>query len=183
MKHLLLSTFLVSSSLYAGSLGLNINNEDVELQTIVDMSSAIGYNGVNYLISADYLHTDNDDLFKVGFGASNTFKGASGLTLTLGLETVFGDDYAALPFFTEATLHLPLDEDIPATYLSARLDYAPSVLTFSDAEKYLEYRLEASVEVIDHVFVYGGYRNIDTDYESYDYTLNDSWYGGLKIGF
>jgi hypothetical protein len=182
MKYLLLSTVLLSGSLYAGSLGLNINDEDVEVRATIDMSAAVG-NGIDYLIGASYLHTEEDDLFKIGFGASNTLQGADGLTLTLGLEGVFADDYAALPLFGQASLRLPFDNTIPATSLSARVDYAPSVLCFSDGEKYLEYRFEADMEVIQSIHVYAGYRNIDTDYETFDYTLNDSWYGGLRWGF
>jgi hypothetical protein len=88
-----------------------------------------------------------------------------------------------MPLFGEAALRLPFDEPIPATTLSAKLAYAPSVLSFIDADQYLEYRLEADVEVISNIHIYGGYRNIDTDYEAFDYNLNDSWYGGLKISF
>jgi hypothetical protein len=182
MKHLLLSTFLVSGSLYAGSLGLNINDEDVEVQATIDMSAAIG-NGIDYLIQTSYLHTEEDDLFKIGFGASNTLQGADGLTLTLGLEGVFADDYAALPLFGQASLRLPFDSDIPATSLMTKIDYAPSVLSFRDGEKYLEYRFQADMEVIQNIHLFAGYRNIDTDYETHDYNLNDSWYGGLLWEF
>jgi len=181
MKHLIFATCLLSSS-FAGSFGLNINDEDVEVRATVDMSASIG-NGIDYLVEADYLHTDEDDLFKVGFGATNTLKGAPGLRLTLGLEGVFGDSYAALPLFGKASLRLPFDDDIPATSLVARLDYAPSVLSFSDADSYLEYRFEGDMEVIPSIHLFAGYRNIDTDYETYDYTLNDSWYGGLRWEF
>ncbi len=181
MKHLIFASCLLTGS-FAGSLGLNINDEDVEVRATVDMSAAIG-NGINYLIETSYLHTEEDNLFKVGFGATNTLKGADGLRLTLGLEGVFGDDYAAMPLFCQASLRLPFDDDIPATSFTTRIDYAPSVLSFSDAEKYLEYRFEADMEVIQSIHLYAGYRNIDTDYETYDYNLNDSWYGGLRWGF
>jgi len=39
------------------------------------------------------------------------------------------------------------------------------------------------VDVIDNVSVYSGYRSIDTDYEKYDKTLDQSIYGGLKLSF
>jgi len=181
MKSVILSTLLITGS-FAGSLGLNINDEDVEIRATIDMSAAIG-NGINYLIETSYLHTEEDDLFKVGFGATNTLKGADGLRLTLGLEGIFSDDYAAMPLFCQASLRLPFDDDIPATSLTARIDYAPSVLSFSDADSYLEYRFEGNMEVIQTIHLYVGYRNIDTDYETYDYNLNDSWYGGLRWEF
>ena len=184
MKRSVFSAFLLASLLQASSIGLNVNSDDVEIEGKMDITSAIGYgSGTTYFLSGDYLHTNNDDLVVAGFGASNTLSGAEGLTFTLGLEGVFGDNYVAMPFFGEAALRLPLDEPVPATTLSAKLSYAPSVLSFVDADQFLEYRFEADMEVISNIHIYGGYRNIDTDYDTYNYNLNDSWYGGLKISF
>ena len=184
MKHIILSTLLLTGLLHADSIGLNVNSNDVEIEGILNLNSMIGYgNGIDYSLSGNYIHTENDDLFKAGFSASSTLQGAEGLTLTLGLEAVFMDSYLAMPLFGQAKLRLPFDEPIPATSLIARVDYAPSVLSFIDADEYTEYRFEADMEVISNIHIYGGYRNIETNYETYDHTLNDSWYGGLKIGF
>jgi hypothetical protein len=184
MKKIIFGTLLLAGLIQASSVALNVNSDDVEVEGRIDITSTIGYgSGTTYFLGGDYLHTENDDLVKATFGASNTLSGAEGLTFTLGLEGVFGDNYVAMPFFGEAALRLPLDEPIPATTLSAKFSYAPSVLSFVDADQYVEYRFEADMEVISNIHVYGGYRNIDTDYETHDYNLNDSWYGGLKISF
>ena len=184
MKKIILGAIIVAEVLQAGSIGLNINSEDLEVEGRVDLDSIVVYNrGTNYFLGLDYLHTNDDNLFKVGFGASNTLKSARGVTFSFGLESVIADNYFALPLFAQAALRLPFDEEIPATSLKAEVAYAPSVLSFSDADTYLEYRFEAGMEVISNIHIYGGYRNIDTDYEAYNYNLNDSWYGGLKISF
>lgn len=184
MKKIILGAIIVAEVLQAGSIGLNINSEDLEVEGRVDLDSIVVYNsGTNYFLELDYLHTNDDNLFKVGFGASNTLKSAGGVTFSFGLESVIADSYFALPLFAQAALRLPFDEEIPATSLKAEVAYAPSVLSFSDADTYLEYRFEADMEVISNIHIYGGYRNIDTDYEAYNYNLNDSWYGGLKISF
>jgi len=179
------SVFLfLAAVLQADSIGLNVNSDDIEVTGTLNLNTVLGYgDGITYTLSGDYLHTDTDDLFKAGFSASSILSGAEGLTLTFGLESVFTDNYAAIPLFAQAALRLPLDEPVPPTSLVVRADYAPSVLSFIDADTYLEYRFEADMEVIPNIHLYGGYRNIDTDYEAYDHTLNDSWYGGLKIGF
>jgi hypothetical protein len=184
MRKILFGFILLIGMLQASSIALNVNTNDVELEGKIDITSTIGYgSGTTYFLGGDYLHTDSDNLLKITFGASNTLSGAEGLSLTLGLEGVFGDNYVAMPFFGEATLRLPLDEPIPATTLSTKLSYAPSVLSFVDADQYLEYRFQADMEVISNIHIYGGYRNIDTDYVNYNHNLNDSWYGGLKIRF
>jgi hypothetical protein len=184
MKQIIVSVFLLTGLLQADSIGLNVNSDDVEVSGSLNLNSMIGYgNGIDYVVSGEYIHTETDDMFKVGFSASSTLSGAEGLILTLGIESVFMEDYFAMPLFGQAKLRLPLDEPIPATFLIARVDYAPSVLSFIDADNYLEYRFEADMEVIPNIHIYGGYRNIETNYETYDHTLNDNWYGGLKIGF
>lgn len=184
MKRILLVISLLIGTVWADSIGLNVNSDDIEVKGSLNLTPMIGYgDGIHYFLGADYLHTDNDDLFKASFGASSTLSGAEGLTLAFGLEAVFADNFGAIPLFGQAALRLPLDEPIPATSLIARIDYAPSVLSFIDADNYLEYRFEADMEVIPNIHLYGGYRNIETNFESYDHTLNDSWYGGLKIGF
>jgi len=175
---------MLGSLLHAGSVGLNINSDDIEIESRIDINPFATYgSGTRYTLSGAYLHTESDDLFRVGFGASSTLPDAEGLTVTLGVEGVFGNDYVSMPFFGRAAFRLPLDPAVPVTTLSTELAYAPSVLTFLDGEHYLAYRFETDVEVISNVHLYGGYRNIDTDYESYDYNLNDRWYGGLKISF
>ena len=185
MKKIILSTLLMFGALHADTIGLNINDEDIELGGTIDINQALGSYGSStiYRLSGSLLHTDDDDLIKAGFSASSPLPGAEGLMMTLGLEAVFAEDFVAMPIFGQATLRLPLDEPIPPTSLSVRVDYAPSVLSFIDAENYLEYRFEADMEVISDIHLYGGYRNIDTDYDTYDHTFNDSWYGGLKISF
>jgi len=184
MKKVMMGILILGAAVQASSVGLNINSEDVEIKGRLDITSAVGYgSGTGYFLSGNYLHTDTDDLVTFGFGASNTLSGAEGLTLTFGLEGVFGEDYVAMPLFGEASLRLPLDEPVPATSLKAQLSYAPSVLSFIDADRYLEYRFEADMEVISNIHIYGGYRNIDTDYENRDYNFNDSWYGGINIDF
>jgi hypothetical protein len=184
MKQIIASVLLVSGLLQADGISLNVNSDDVEVAGSLNLNSVIGYgSGIDYIVSGEYIHTEDDDMFKAGFSASSALSGAEGLTLTLGIESVFMEDYFAIPLFGQAKLRLPFDEPIPATSLIARVDYAPSALSFIDADNYLEYRFEADMEVISNIHVYGGYRNIETNYDRYDHTLNDNWYGGLKIGF
>ncbi|HHE05533.1 MAG TPA: hypothetical protein ENK90_00235, partial [Epsilonproteobacteria bacterium] len=87
------------------------------------------------------------------------------------------------PLMAKGVYTLPLNDSIPTTSLSLEASYAPSVLSFRDAESYTDLRLEVDMEVISNVHVFTGYRNIDTEYENYDKTFNNSFYGGLKLSF
>lgn len=176
-------TLASSAAMYASGFGLNINSDDAEFEASVGINDAFNIQSqTRYDIHASYLHSD-DNLFTVGFGATNTLDGADSFAFGVGINAVFGDNYTAVPLYGKLSWILPFDEPIPETSLSLYAAFAPSVLSFSDADSYSEFRFEADSEVIDHIHIYAGYRNIDTDYETYDYNFNDSWYGGVRFNF
>jgi len=190
-KKLFLATLLFTGFLHAEtSIGLDINNEDVELIGEVNFNSLADYSsGTTFVISGTYLYAggnDNDDgehLLTLGFSGQNSLQGMEGLSVAIGAKAVFADDYMALPLFIRANYALPLIDTIPTTSFFADFAYAPSVLTFSDGESYTEYRIGADMEIISNTHIFVGYRNIDTDYTTGDYNFNDSFYGGLKLSF
>ncbi len=183
-KHIFLSTLFAGSlALADNSIGLDINNDDLELLGSVDLNRFTGYSdGTSYLLEASYLHAD-DNLLGVGLIGQNTLQGIPNLTLGLGAKTVFTDNYMALPFIAKGIYLLPLNDTIPPTSVTGSFAYAPSVLSFRDAKSYKEFRVEADMEVINNIHIFTGYRNIDTDYDTYNRNFNDSFYGGLKLSF
>jgi len=125
-----------------------------------------------------------------------------GLSLGLGARFVYLEEFMALPLEAQASYAVTFSDNIPAASFSASLLYAPSVLSFDDAESYFEFRAEAAMEVINSVSLYVGYRDIETDYLagtsggrcSYtcehigddavrEETFNSSFYGGIKVSF
>jgi len=190
-KNIFLSALFLSGFLQAEtSIGLDINNEDVELIGEVNFNSLADYSsGTTYIIRGTYLYAganDNDNgehLLTLGFSGQNDLQGTEGLSLVLGAKAVFADSYMALPLFIGANYVLPLIDTIPTTSFFADFAYAPSVLTFSDGKSYTEYRLGADMEIFSNTHLFAGYRNIDTDYKQKDYNFNDSFYGGLKLSF
>ena len=185
VKKLFLATLLATGLLQAEtSLGIDINNEDVEILMELNFNSLADYSsGTTYILDAGYLYTDSDHLATVGFSGQNTLQGMEGLTLSFGVKLAFAEDFIALPLMAKASYALPFIDTIPTTSLTASFAYAPSVLTFVDGDTYSELRLEADMEVISNIHIFAGYRNIDTDYEYRDYNFNDSFYGGMKISF
>ncbi|WP_295421888.1 YfaZ family outer membrane protein [Sulfurovum sp.] len=185
MKKLLITTLLLSSALSAeNSIGLDINNEDVEILGSVNLNTLANYaDGTTYILDASYLHTDGDNMSSVGISGQNSLQGIPGLTLAFGAKVIFASDFMAVPLMAKGIYTLPLNDNIPTTSLLSSFAYAPSVLTFRDGDSYSEFRLEADMEVISNVHLFTGYRNIDTDYEAGDQNFNDSFYGGLKLSF
>ena len=184
-KKLCLTSLFSLGLLHAQSnVGLNINDEDLEVLASIDLNALTYYSdSTSYTIDASYLHTDGDNLTTIGVSGESSFQGVEGLALGLGIKSVFADDFIAIPFFAKARYTLPLNYSIPTTSLSTSLAYAPSVLAFSDAESYTEFRVEADMEIITNIHLFTGYRNIDTEYDTDDKTFNDSFYGGMKLSF
>ncbi len=184
-KKLLLSTLLLTAFMQAETgIGLDINNEDVEVLGEINFNSWADYSSSTaYILDVNYLHTEDDNLAGIGFRGQNTLQGAEGLTLSFGARLVYTDDFMALPLMAKASYLLPLVDTIPSTSFSISYAYAPSVLTFIDGDNYSEFRAEVDMEVISNIHIFTGYRNIDTDYEKRDYNFNDSFYGGLKVSF
>lgn len=185
IKKLLLATFLITGTLQAeNSIGIDINSDDVEVLASINLNTLTDYaNGTTYILDVNYLHTDEDNLLGIGFSGQNTLQGVQGLTLAFGLKSVLADNFLALPLMAKGVYTLPLIDSIPTTSVSLSVAYAPSVLSFRDADSYSDFRLEADMEVISNVHVFTGYRNIKTNYETADQTFNNSFYGGLKLSF
>lgn len=184
-KKILLSTLLVTTLSQAqNSIGLDINSDDVEVLASYNFNDAMGYTGgTSYHIDFSYLHNDNDDLVTLGLSGGAALDAAPDLRFAFGFKSAFADSFIALPLFAEVNYLLPLNNAIPDTTLLASFAYAPSVLTFSDGDNYSEFRFEADMEVITNIHLFMGYRNIETNYEFVDYTVSDSFFGGLKLSF
>lgn len=184
MKRLILSIVAIHSLVYGqNSVSINANEDDLELSGSMDLSQAGAYGeGMALNLDLDLLHTDKDNIFYFGVSGESQV-GASGFTLGAGMKTVSTDDYFALPFLLKASYVLPFDETIPTTSLNANIAYAPSVLSFMDADKYMEWRMELDMSITNNLHLFTGYRDIDTDYETHDYNFNNSFYGGLKLNF
>lgn len=184
VKKLFLTSLLTLGLHAQSSIGLDINNEDLEVLAALDLNTFADYSdSTTYILDGYYLHTDEDNLFSVGISGENTFQGIEGLSLGFGAKFIGTDNFMALPLFGKVTYLLPLIDSIPTTSLGASFAYAPSVLTFSDGESYTEFRVEADMEIITNIHLFTGYRNIDTEYDKYDKTFNDSFYAGMKLSF
>jgi len=182
-KKLFLVSLLSLSTLFAeNSVGLNINSNDLEIQGSTNLFSS--YEGsTTFILDGTYLHTNGDNMTTVGFSGENTFQNMDNLSLAFGAKVILANKYMTLPLFAKANLVLPFSNTIPTTSLITSFAYAPSVLSFVDAQSYTEFRLEADMEIVSNIHLFTGYRNIDTQYNTFNKTFNDSFYGGMKLSF
>jgi len=192
-KKIAFTALCTSALLLAESgVGININDEDLEIEGIIDSRNLAVLQTSSTIFQADlnFLNINSDrKLFGAGFGATNKLEGVEGVELTFGAKYVWaemGDESVnALPLM--AKIHYdfpPLRFNIPPVSLEAKALYAPTALSLGDSEKYSEFRLSADIEMIENVKIYAGYRNIHAGYKDMENDLFDnSFYGGLKITY
>ncbi len=190
LKKITLVTVSAVAALAMNSASININNEDLELSANLD----IGQFNENVepetmFFGARYLDADNSDrgnnnpLFEVNFLRQKEIPRTS-LSIGLGVKLNYTKDYRTLPLGIDVTYRLPSTTVIPIS-VHANVYYAPKVLSFDNASKYFENRVECDIELIDNGHIIVGYRNIRTDYDDArgDFIYNESGYVGFKFEF
>ncbi len=192
-KKIALTTLFTSALLMAESgVGININEEDVEVEGTLDSRNLAALQTSSTIYEGDFnfLNVNSDrQLVGVGVGATNALEGAEGVELTFGAKFIWAEvgneDFTSLPLMAKIRYTFPpLMFNIPPVALEAKALYAPNALSFGDSQRYSEYRLSADIEMIENVKVYAGYRNIHAEYKNVSQELfNNSFYGGLKVTY
>ncbi len=193
MKKILITTLLFTLPVFAGreqaSFGLNINNNDLEVEgriSLAGRTSRLEYR--NFFIDANFINGKDDTLTGVGFYVENSPQGHSNLKFGVGLRSIFSKNdtlnktFVAIPITVSAKARMYL-RNLPKSALGIKLAYAPTPLTFSDGDSYFEYRIEADMQIIDNIDIYAGYRNLDTNYKVKDINFNSTAYAGFKFIF
>ena len=194
LKKLLLSLALSASLFAMHDASVNLNSDDIEIKGNLDLGELNESDYPDaYFLTLDFLDVDNaestDPMLAAGFMLRQNISGAENLRFGIGFKGTYVkvDDskHVAVPINAELAYTLPLDIAMPIV-ISGNLSYAPPVLSFKDADSYLETRIEASLQIIEQGSLFVGYRKIETDFDlngDVDYTLNDTAYIGFKVRF
>ena len=196
LKKITLIAFCAVSAFAIHTGEININDKDLAMGAKFDLGQ---FNDAvepdTMFVGGKFLNADKeyssdkntnlDPYFEVNFLMMREV-GDLGMSMGMGAKLNFTKDYMAAPLGLEFAYKIPAPDLIPMR-LNGSLYYAPEVLSFSDADSYLEYRISYDIEVIKNGSITIGYRNIETNYKNShtrgDFTYNDSFYAGFKIGF
>jgi len=186
---LLIAATGVTFAMHTGEI--NINNDDIEAELKFDMGQFNPELDVdNTYVGVRYIYADNkydaDELVEVSYLMKKPLDKMKELSIGIGFKVDYSSvdafDFLALPLGIEARYHLPVNAAVPI-YVGAEVYYAPSVLSFSDAENYLEFKANIDVEIIKRGLITAGYRRIDTNYEAGDLKFNQAAFIGFKFVF
>ncbi len=193
LKKLLLSLALAGALFAQHDASVNLNSDDIELQANIDLGELNQSDYPDtYFLTMGLLDVDNkestDPLIYAGFKLRQDVTGIDGMRFGIGAKGTYTKvsslTHAAVPIGIEVVYTLPIEGSIPVV-VAGYFDYAPSVLSFKDADKYMEKRLEVGVQIIEQANIFVGWRDIDTDFDGRggDYEYNDEFYIGFKVRF
>ncbi len=195
LKKLLLTLALSVSLFAAHDASVNLNSDDIELNGNIDIGELNQSDYPNmYFLTLGFLDVENaestDPLWSAGFKLRQEITGMPGLRFGIGAKGTYTEvgqrKHAAIPLGVELVYTLPIDSAVPVI-VSGSFDYAPSVLSFKDADSYMEKRLELGVQIVEQAVIFAGFREIDTDFDvrgaGGDYEYNDEFYIGFRIKF
>lgn len=190
LKKITIMAACAASAFAMNSASININNEDLELNARFDIGQFNDnvepngmFVGVKYLDAHNANTVNNNALYEVNFLMKKPM-GTSGFNVGLGVKANYTKDFTSFPLGMEVGYSIPSVNLVPMS-INADIYYAPKVLSFNNANKYLEYRIEYDAQVIKQGHVVVGYRHINTDYDDArgNFTYNASAYIGFKFEF
>jgi hypothetical protein len=179
-----LSLLAASTSVLADTVDINLRDNSVQLQ----YAASVGRDSLGTSeLHAGLLYTDKNDRFgdfglvvKEAAGSSD-----SGITAGVGLKgvvaSVNGNDALALALGGQVHYSLPA---VPRLGIAGQLYFSPNIVTYRDAERFIEAGARLEYEVIPQAVVYLGYRRISFSLiNKPDVILDVGFHAGVRIAF
>lgn len=178
---------------FSSGLDLKLSSETAEV-TFLTQSATFGYGGAD--IGIGLFINENDDFLVNGsivvsgsgtgdvralhFGVGGK---AYGGRLDLGTTSPNTDDPSGGAIAIGGTLRYVFPSSTPFAILMEGF-WAPSVTSFSDFDRLIEYRAALELEVTPSARAYVGYRVLEVELDSgFDYKLDDNAHIGVRFAF
>lgn len=187
VSKLLLSSSIILPLIAGGTLvqandvSLRISDDSVHTQVNLSPNSAEIDFGAGYMYHEGSRHIINLDVHAKGQTAIGNLPTTAGVGVQ---ATGFDDnsiDGGALGLGGFARVNLP---SVPGLAFEGALHYAPSILSFGDADDLTRVRAQVNYRVIQNADVFLGYHYLNTDLENgADVTLDKGIFAGMKLLF
>jgi len=165
----------------ANDASLRISNDSVHTQVNLSPNNANIDFGAGYMYHEGSRHIINIDMHAKGQTAIGNLPTTAGIGVQ---ATGFDDkkiDGGALGLGGFARLNIP---SVPGLSLEGALHYAPSILSFGDADDLTRVRAQVNYRVIQNADVFLGYHYLNTDLDGgSDVTLDKGIFAGMKLLF
>ena len=173
MKKILLSFLLVGSLFAENFLNLQISNETL----MFEGQYKISFQEPFYVRGGYLINSTKSNFAYVGIKSEGQIIGADlPAKFSLFLDYVKTKNSSAIPIGIGVNSYLN-DFSIPF-FIRGEVAYAPKILSFEEANKFVKLKVESGVRFIENGEVFIGYRNF-----SFDKVYNSVFYGGIGFNF
>ena len=193
LKKLSLMVVSTASVFAMHSAEININDKDLELNTKFDLGQFndtvepdTTFLGMSYIKgNLDNSNSAIRDYFDINFLMRQEIQDSGvnfGIAVKVNYTKVNKELFVTIPLGLEIGYRVPVE--VPVLF-NAKVYYAPESLAYGEAESFLEYRVDACVEVIKKGSLVLGYRNLDTNLQNTkgNQKYNESVYFGFRFAF
>ncbi len=175
---------IASAPASAGALDINLGNNSAQFQ----YSSPMGRDSLGKSeFHAGFLYNDEDNLFfDSGILVKNEVgSNVPGVTVGVGIKGLIAkadsNDAVAMALGGQIRFAPPFASRFG---LAGQFYFAPDIVTFGDADRYIETGVRLEYEILPQALVYVGYRKIKFGLEVRpDVTLDEGAHVGVKITF
>lgn len=179
-----LAIAMASAPAGAGALDINLGDNSAQIQ----YSSAMGRDSLGKSeFHMGFLYTDQDNLLgDVGILVKNDVgTGLPGVTVGIGVKGVMAttdnSDALALALGTQVRFSPSAASRFG---IAGQFYFAPNIVTFRDADRFIETGVRLEYEILPQAVAYLGYRKIKFGLETGpDAVLDEGAHVGVKIAF
>ena len=178
---------LVAAQANAAGLDMKLGNNAAEM-TYLTKSSTFGYGGLDIGMGVFFNETDDLQFNLTGMvtgnsaGNNRAWKFGVGAKLSMAKLDDISEDVGALAVGMQLRYVVP--SSTPVAFLAEGF-VAPSITSFSGADRYIEYRFAVELEVTPSARAYLGYRYMEYQMEGgFDYDeMDGSGHVGVRFDF
>jgi hypothetical protein len=177
-----------STAVLADAIDINLNNNTAQFQ--YGTATPTGVQGRSDLHLGLLYNNSNSVLVNAGLMVQNNIDNATGLSIGVGVEGLAARIKDNPPTISNARA-IALDglvrftpPAVPQLGFVGELHYAPNIITFGDATRYMLVATRAEFEITPQTLAYVGYRRILFGINNGPEAVLDSGVNvGIKIGF
>ncbi|HET7922418.1 MAG TPA: YfaZ family outer membrane protein [Gammaproteobacteria bacterium] len=167
----------------AGNLDVNLGSDAAQVNYSANLTPSGLEGGLGYLH-----HTDRVDVANLGLGlVGNASPVGSPLLFGVGGKLLFinpvNSSYNGVAVGLGAHFHY-VWPSYNRFALGGEIYYAPSIVSFNQADRYLEFSVRAGYSVLRNAEVYIGYRHVSAAFTgTTSLTLDNTFMAGLSLTF
>lgn len=167
------------------NLGITDETFEAELGVYINDYYVLD-SGSDYYLDLGFFNSEESGesaILSLGFRVASPFSNDMGMSVAFGMKGIMtehaNDIYTSIPF--GLYLRNEINDQINIT---SRFMYSPSVLNFVEADGYKEMRVQGNYAMVDNnVYVFGGYRYIETKYQDFTHKPSKDLYIGAQITY